>query len=80
MASTSIKGTVVLTTGINVGTILDSTNLYRIRNSKRLQCFHGYNPGRNTGSKILGQEWTKWDVLPLLDITSFKMYIIPTHS
>jgi len=40
---------------------IDTINLIyldRIWFNKRHQCFHGNNPGRDGGPKILAQEWT----------------------
>src|SRR5438552_2162029 len=35
----------------------------------RLQRFPGDNPCRDRGSKVLGEKWTEWLILPRLDVT-----------
>jgi hypothetical protein len=43
--------------------------------SEWCQCFHCYHPGRNGCPDIFSEKWTKWDILPLLNITSCKIYL-----
>src|SRR6516225_1705954 len=39
-----------------------------LRLSERCECFGSNHPGRYSGPKVLGQEWTQRLVLPTLDV------------
>lgn len=46
--------------------------LLQVGHSKGHEGIHGYHPWRDCGSKTLPEEWPKRDILPLLNVSSYK--------